>query len=92
MAFLFCTFDHSIRNIGGLSTFFLNMAFHFVVFNHSFPTLVAFQFFVNMVVHFVAVTSHSQHWWPFILWPLTIHSQHCWPSDFSSIWMFILWP
>jgi hypothetical protein len=45
-------------------TFLLNMAFHFVAFDHSFPTLVAFQFFVNMAVHFVAVTSHPQHWWP----------------------------
>ncbi len=91
-----------ILNIGGPFTFFLNMAFQFVAFDHSFSTLVVLPLFSST--------------WPFNLWPFTIHSQHWWPFNFffstwpfyfvpltiqfatlvafplfSSIWPFILW-
>jgi hypothetical protein len=50
---------------------------------HSSPTLVAFQFFLNMAVHFVAMTIHSQHWWPFHFFFST------WPF-ICGFWPFIL--
>jgi hypothetical protein len=77
------------------------MAFHFVAFDHSFPTLVAFQFFLNMAFHFVAF----HHSFPTLVAfqfflnmvvhfvAMTIHSQHWWPFHFfSSTWPFICGP